>query len=68
MRREKKEVVYVLKEKQKPNLSGVLGRLPPLSPRRGEQGQLGLEQSGKDSEQLLLESDRELKMELKGDA
>lgn len=41
----------------------MLGRLPPLS-----QGQLGLEQSGKDSEQLSLEPDRELKMELRDDA
>ena len=33
----------------------------------GEQGQLGLEQSGKDLEQLSWESDRELKVELKED-
>ena len=34
---------------------------------RRQQGQLGLEQSGKDLKQLLWESDRELKMELKED-
>lgn len=64
----KKDIAYVLKEKRKPNLSGVLSRLPPLSQRLHKRGQLGLEPSGKDSEQLLLESDRELKMELREDA
>lgn len=34
---------------------------------RRQQGQLGLDQSGKDLKQLLWESDRELKMEIKED-
>lgn len=44
-----------------------LARKRSVPGRGGEQGQSGLEQSGKDLEQLSWQSDRELKMERKED-